>query len=68
MAFILPASKYTTVEQAPTPTDPRVTLRQLPERVQVQVSRVHGSDALITAHRALGCLSWENQRRLCVTC
>ena len=65
MAFILPASKYTTVEQAPTPTDPRVTLRQLPERVQVQVSRVHGSDALITAHRARGCLSWENQRRLC---
>ena len=39
MAFILPGSKYTTVEQAPTPTDPRVTLRQLPERVQVPVSR-----------------------------
>eukprot|EP00964_Phaeocystis_antarctica_P141235 scaffold106215_cov70-Phaeocystis_antarctica.AAC.5 len=47
MAFVLPASKYTTVEQAPTPTDPRVTLRQLPERVQVQVSEytavVHSS-------------------------
>ena len=39
MAFILPGSKYTTVEQAPTPTDPRVTLRELPERVQVPVSR-----------------------------
>ena len=53
MAFVLPASKYTTVEQAPTPTDPRVTLRQLPERVQVQVSKVHGADALIAAHRAV---------------
>ena len=39
MAFILPGSKYTTLEQAPTPTDPRVTLRELPERVQVPVSR-----------------------------
>ena len=65
MAFVLPASKYTTVEQAPTPTDPRVTLRQLPERVQVQVSKVHGADALIAAHRAVRCPSWENQRRLC---
>ena len=34
MAFVLPSSKYKTVAEAPTPTDPRVTLRQLPERVQ----------------------------------
>ena len=34
MAFVLPASKYKTVEEAPRPTDPRITLRQLPERVQ----------------------------------
>lgn len=34
MAFVLPASKYATVAEAPKPTDPRVTLRQLPERVQ----------------------------------
>eukprot|EP00927_Polykrikos_kofoidii_P049407 TRINITY_DN43470_c0_g1_i1.p1 TRINITY_DN43470_c0_g1~~TRINITY_DN43470_c0_g1_i1.p1 ORF type:complete len:215 (-),score=35.87 TRINITY_DN43470_c0_g1_i1:223-867(-) len=34
MAFVLPASKYSTVEEAPQPTDPRIRLRQLPERVQ----------------------------------
>ena len=34
MAFVLPASKYSTVAEAPQPTDPRVTLRQLPERLQ----------------------------------
>jgi len=34
MAFVLPASKYSSVSEAPQPTDPRVTLRQLPERVQ----------------------------------
>lgn len=34
MAFVLPASKYSTVAEAPKPTDPRVSLRQLPERVQ----------------------------------
>lgn len=34
MAFVLPASKYTSMEQAPRPMDPRVRLRQLPERVQ----------------------------------
>jgi len=34
MAFVLPASLYTSVEQAPQPTDPRIKLRQLPERLQ----------------------------------
>lgn len=34
MAFVLPASRYKTVEEAPKPTDPRVKLRQLPERLQ----------------------------------
>lgn len=34
MAFVLPASKYKTVSECPKPTDPRITLRQLPERVQ----------------------------------
>ena len=34
MGFVLPASKYSTVAEAPQPTDPRVTLRQLPERLQ----------------------------------
>merc|ERR1712100_240948 len=32
MSFLLPA-KYTTVESAPKPTDPNVTLQQLPERI-----------------------------------
>jgi len=34
MAFVLPASKYKTIDEAPAPTDPRVRLRQLPERLQ----------------------------------
>jgi len=34
MAFVLPASKYKAVEEAPKPTDPRVIVRLLPERVQ----------------------------------
>ena len=34
MAFVLPASRYRTVDEAPVPTDPRVRLRQLPERLQ----------------------------------
>ena len=34
MAFVLPASRYKTVDEAPKPTDPRVHLRQLPERLQ----------------------------------
>ena len=34
MAFVLPASRYNTVAEAPAPTDPRVRLRQLPERLQ----------------------------------
>ena len=33
MAFYLP-SKYRTLEDVPKPTDPRVTIRELPERVQ----------------------------------
>jgi len=34
MAFVLPASRFKTVAEAPRPTDPRVTLRQVPERLQ----------------------------------
>lgn len=34
MAFVLPASKYKSVAEAPKPTDPRVSLRELPERLQ----------------------------------
>lgn len=34
MAFVLPASKYSSIADAPKPLDPRVTLRQLPERMQ----------------------------------
>ncbi|KAL1526837.1 hypothetical protein AB1Y20_015529 [Prymnesium parvum] len=34
MAFVLPASKYQSVADAPTPTNPNITLRQLPERTQ----------------------------------
>jgi len=34
MAFVLPASKYRTLAEVPTPTDPRVHLRELPERLQ----------------------------------
>ena len=34
MAFVLPASKYAKMGEAPKPTDPRVSLRELPERVQ----------------------------------
>lgn len=34
MAFVLPASEYASVEQAPVPTDSRIKLRQLPERLQ----------------------------------
>jgi len=34
MAFVLPASRFQTVAAAPQPTDSRVTLRQLPERLQ----------------------------------
>jgi len=48
MAFVLPASKYSAVEQAPQPTDPRIRLRQLPERVQA----VRGYTWSFTADRA----------------
>lgn len=34
MSFVLPASLYKSVDEAPRPTDPRVTIHQLPERVQ----------------------------------
>ena len=34
MAFVLPASKYRTIAEVPKPTDPRVRLRELPERLQ----------------------------------
>ena len=34
MSFVLPHSKYKTIDEAPKPTDPNVTLTQLPERVQ----------------------------------
>lgn len=45
MAFVLPASLYTSVEQAPEPTDPRVKLRQLPERLQAVRSFTWGFEA-----------------------
>ena len=68
MAFILPGSKYTTLEQAPTPTDPRVTLRELPERVQVQVSRGRGADPAHASPAGTRCLQvsefWRSQRWL----
>jgi hypothetical protein len=34
MSFVLPASKYSKVEDAPVPTNPNIKLQQLPERVQ----------------------------------
>lgn len=34
MSFVLPASRFKTIDEAPQPTDPRVTLRVLPERLQ----------------------------------
>lgn len=34
MSFVLPASKYKNIEEVPKPTDPRLRLRQLPERLQ----------------------------------
>lgn len=34
MAFVLPGSKYKLVSDAPKPSNPNVTLRQLPERLQ----------------------------------
>ena len=34
MAFVLPSSRFKSAAEAPQPTDPRVSLRELPERLQ----------------------------------
>jgi len=34
MSFVLPASRFKSVDEAPKPLDPRIRLRQVPERLQ----------------------------------
>merc|ERR1740115_681809 len=50
MSFVLPASRFKTLADAPVPTDPRVTLRELPARIQA----VRNFSWEFTAARAKG--------------
>ena len=55
MMFLLPASKYSSIDQVPTPTNPNVGLRQVPERY-LAVRGFNGNLRPARAHEQLDIL------------